>query len=102
MKNKRSVWTINTEPFPEAHFATFPPELIRPCIMAGSKKKDVILDPFFGAGTVGVVAKSLNRNFIGIDINQDYVNIAVKRLKTEVSKIGKQSIWLYEYSGERI
>lgn len=79
-RNKRSVWTVTTKPFKGAHFATFPPDLIEPCVLAGSKINDIILDPFFGAGTVGLVAKKHDRNFIGIEINQDYMAIAKERI----------------------
>ena len=79
LKNRRSVWSINTEPCPEAHFAVFPRALIRPCILAGSKEGDLILDPFYGAGTVGIVAKELGRRCVGIEINPEYVKIARKR-----------------------
>ena len=81
LRNKRTVWQINTEPFPEAHFATFPEELIRPIIMAGSKEEGTVLDPFFGAGTVGVVCNALNRKFHGIELKKEYVEIAKKRIK---------------------
>jgi DNA modification methylase len=79
LKNRRSVWSVNTEPCPEAHFAVFPRALIRPCILAGSKEGDLILDPFYGAGTVGIVAKELGRRCVGIEINPEYVKIAKKR-----------------------
>ena len=79
-KNRRSVWTVATKPYPEAHFATFPPELIRPCVLAGCKPGGTVLDPFFGAGTTGLVALEEGRSFIGIDINPKYVEIAEKRL----------------------
>lgn len=78
-KNKRTVWNINTEPFPEAHFAVFPRELVRPCILAGSNPGDLILDPFFGSGTVGEVAADLGRRTVGIEMKPDYVEIAKKR-----------------------
>lgn len=80
MRNKRTVWPVNTEAFPEAHFATFPEELIKPIILAGSREKDYILDPFFGAGTVGVVSAKLNRCFHGIELKKEYIDIATKRL----------------------
>lgn len=80
-RNKRTVWQVNTEPFPEAHFATFPEELIKPIVLAGSRKKDYILDPFFGAGTVGVVSKKLNRHFHGIELKQEYIEIAKNRIR---------------------
>lgn len=82
--NKRSVWTINTKPFKEAHFATFPQELIMDCIKAGSRQGGVILDPFMGAGTTAVVAKKLNRNYIGYELNPEYIQIAQKRLLKEI------------------
>lgn len=74
MRNKRSVWSISTKPYREAHFATFPPEIPRLCILAGSKKGDTILDPFCGSGASGEVALKLDRNFIGIELNEQYVN----------------------------
>ncbi|MDO5115982.1 MAG: site-specific DNA-methyltransferase [Synergistaceae bacterium] len=78
-RNKRSVWTVSTVPFKEAHFATFPPESIRPCILAGCPVGETVLDPFFGAGTVGVVCCEESRKYIGIEINPRYVEIAKKR-----------------------
>lgn len=81
LKNKRTVWSINTEPCPEAHFAVFPRALVRPCIMAGTRKNDLVLDPFYGAGTVGIVAKELGRRCIGIEIKSDFIEIAQKRTK---------------------
>lgn len=77
----RSVWTINTEPFKEAHFATFPRELVARCLLAGSSEGSLILDPFFGSGTVGDVCQTFGREFIGIELNPDYVEIAKRRLK---------------------
>ena len=78
-RNKRSVWKINTKPYKEAHFATFPEELPTLCIKAGSKKEDVVLDPFFGSGTTGWVAQRLSRAWIGIELNPEYIKIAEKR-----------------------
>jgi len=80
-RNCRSVWTINTEPLKEAHFATFPQELVSRCMAAGSKVGSVVLDPFFGSGTVGVVSQILGREFIGIELNSEYIDIAKGRLK---------------------
>lgn len=80
-KNKRDVWSVSTQGFKGAHFAVFPEALIRPCILAGSPVDGVVLDPFFGSGTVGVVARQENRNFIGIEINPEYVDIAQDRLR---------------------
>lgn len=79
-RNKRSVWTIATSPFPEAHFATFPPELPEICIKAGSKPGDTILDPFSGAGTTALVADRLQRHAIGIELNPEYVAISQRRI----------------------
>ena len=80
-RNKRSVWTVATKPYKEAHFAVFPDELIKPCILAGSAEGDIVLDPFFGSGTTGLVALRSRRNFIGIELNSEYISIANKRLK---------------------
>lgn len=79
-RNKRSVWDINTEPFKEAHFATFPSKLIEPCISAGSRAGDFVLDPFFGSGTVGVVCNRLGRKYIGIELHPAYIALAEKRM----------------------
>jgi len=79
-KNKRSVWQVTTKPFKEAHFAVYPEELIKPMIKAGCPDDGIILDPFIGSGTTGVMAKKLGRNFIGIEISEDYCKIANKRL----------------------
>lgn len=79
-RNKRDVWSITTQPFKDAHFAVMPELLVEPCLLAGSKPNDVILDPFAGSGTVGVVAKKHNRNFIGIELNPDYAKMASDRI----------------------
>jgi site-specific DNA-methyltransferase (adenine-specific) len=84
MRNKRSVWTIATKPFPEAHFATFPPEIPELCIKAGCPKGGTVLDPFFGAGTTGLVAMRLGREFIGIELNPAYCEMAKKRIYGEL------------------
>ena len=78
--NKRSVWTINVKPYKEAHFAVFPQKLPELCIKAGSREGDIILDPFFGSGTTGYVAQKLGRRWIGIELNEEYIKIAKKRL----------------------
>jgi site-specific DNA-methyltransferase (cytosine-N4-specific) len=80
-RNRRSVWSINTEPFPDAHFATFPTALIVPCIRAGSRHGSTVLDPFFGSGTVGEVCLDLGRQFVGIELKQQYAEIARRRLR---------------------
>lgn len=81
MRNKRDVWWVSPAQFPEAHFATFPEELITPCVLAGCPKDGVILDHFMGAGTTGLVALSHGRNFIGLELNPEYIRIANRRLK---------------------
>ena len=80
-RNRRTVWSIPTEPFPGAHFATFPPKLVEPCIIGGSQPGDWILDPFFGSGTVGVVCEQQHRKYVGIELNGKYVTLAVNRIR---------------------
>ena len=82
-RNRRSVWTVPTKPFSGAHFATFPPDLIAPCILAGSRTGDVVLDPFGGAGTTGLVADRLGRDATLIELNPEYVGIAERRLTND-------------------
>jgi len=77
-RNKRTVWEVATAPFPGSHFAVYPPELIRPCILAGSRIGDTVLDPFSGSGTTGMVANQEGRKYIGIDLNSDYLNLSLK------------------------
>lgn len=79
-RNKRSVWTVPTKPYSGAHFATFPPSLIEPCILAGSRVGGIILDPFMGSGTTCMVAKQNGRGYIGIELNPEYVELAKKRI----------------------
>lgn len=78
-RNKRSVWTVTTKPFRGAHFATFPPDLIEPCILAGSKPGDTVLDPFGGSGTTGKVAESLGRKWLLIEVNPAYEKLSHDR-----------------------
>lgn len=82
LRNKRSVWTIPTKPFRGAHFAVMPEALVEPCILATSRHGDTILDPFNGSGTVGVVALRHGRNYIGCELNPEYVSIAEERLNS--------------------
>lgn len=82
-RNKRSVWTVTTKPFSGAHFATFPEDLIRPCILAGCPAGGIVLDPFMGAGTTALVAKKNGCNFIGCELNPEYIEIAEKRIAQE-------------------
>jgi site-specific DNA-methyltransferase (adenine-specific) len=80
-RNRRTVWDIHTQGFGGAHFATFPTKLIEPCVRASSRPGDRILDPFFGSGTVGVVAQQLNRHYVGIELNPEYVYLSADRLR---------------------
>jgi DNA modification methylase len=82
-RNKRSVWTVASQPFKEAHFATFPPALIEPCILAGCPVGGVVLDPFGGAGTTGLVADRLQRDAVLIELNPAYADMARKRIAGE-------------------
>jgi site-specific DNA-methyltransferase (adenine-specific) len=81
-RNRRSVWTVTTKPFKEAHFATFPPDLIEPMILAGCPEGGIVLDPFIGSGTMARVAVEHRRRYIGIDLNTQYVEMAEKRRQT--------------------
>ncbi|HYE29939.1 MAG TPA: site-specific DNA-methyltransferase [Methylomirabilota bacterium] len=80
-RNKRSVWTVPTKGFSGAHFATYPPELITPCILAGTRPGDVVLDPFAGSGTTGEVALELGRRFLGIELNPEYIKLIEQRTR---------------------
>ena len=82
-RNRRTVWSIPTEPFSEAHFATFPEKLVEPCILAGAPAGAVVLDPFMGAGTVALVALKAGRQFIGVELNPEYAKIAEARIWQE-------------------
>lgn len=81
-RNKRNVWMVASQPYPESHFATFPPKLIEPCILAGSRSGDIVFDPFMGAGTTALVALQHGRSFLGIELNPEYVKLAEKRIAT--------------------
>jgi len=84
MKNKRSVWTVNTKGYKGAHFAVYPKNLILPCILAGCPEGGTVLDPFTGSGTTAVVALENNRNFVGTELNPEYIKIAENRIKEEI------------------
>jgi len=87
LRNRRSVWDVNTQAFAGAHFATFPPQLIEPCVLASTKPGDYVLDPFFGSGTVGEVSLLHQRRYVGIELQPEYVSIASKRLHTSEKQI---------------
>ncbi len=85
-RNKRDVWFVTPFPFHEAHFATFPPKLIEPCVLAGCPAGGIVLDPFMGAGTTALVALKLGRHFVGIELNADYIDIARRRIAPEIAQ----------------
>jgi site-specific DNA-methyltransferase (adenine-specific) len=91
-RNRRSVWNINTQSFQEAHFATFPSKLVEPCLLISSKPGDFVLDPFFGSGTVGVVCIQNERQYVGLEINPEYVEIAANRLGIAETNIMKVAV----------
>lgn len=82
-RNKRTVWTIPTRPCKEAHFAVMPPALVEPCVLAGSRPGDTVLDPFLGTGTVGLVAARLGRAWVGIEVNPEYAAMAERRVRDD-------------------
>lgn len=92
LRNRRSVWNIKTKGFSGAHFATFPTELVRPCILSSSQPGDYVLDPFFGSGTVGVVCREETRNYLGIELNPEYISIAVDRLNGDEDNVIRISV----------
>lgn len=91
-RNKRSVWSVGSSRYKEAHFATYPPELITPCILAGTKEGDLVLDPFSGSGTTGEVALQHGRHYIGLELNPDYTELSRKRLTDAVGMFGDVTI----------
>ena len=91
-RNKRSVWTVATKPFKEAHFATFPPDLIEPCILAGCERGGTVLDPFGGAGTTGLVADRNGRNAILIELNKSYAQMASNRIHDDAPMFSRNAM----------
>lgn len=88
-RNLRTLWDINTRPYPEAHFATYPTELVEPCVDLSTTEGDWVLDPFLGSGTTGVVSVGRNRNFVGVELNPAYVRIAERRINKALSELGR-------------
>ena len=82
-RNKRDVWSVCVKPNKEAHSATYPPELITPCILAGCPEQGIVLDPFMGSGTTGIVARTFNRNYVGCELNPEYCKISERRIWDE-------------------
>ena len=89
-RRKRSVWNIQNKPYRDAHFAVYPPELIEPCIKAGSEEGDIILDPFMGSGTTATVAKTLGRDYIGCELHEDYGKLIQKRLNERIVRLTQE------------
>lgn len=90
-RNKRDVWSVCTKPYSGAHFATYPEELILPCILAGSKRGDIVVDPFNGAATTGVVCAKNGRDYIGIELNPEYIKISEDRISAVKKEIEEQA-----------
>lgn len=91
-RTKRDVWSVGVASYPEAHFATYPTELITPCILAGTKEGDIVLDPFSGSGTTGEVAMVHGRHYIGTELNPDYAQLSEKRLTNAIGMFGTVSV----------
>lgn len=91
--NLHSIWTVTTQPYPEAHFATFPRKLIEPCILSGSRENDIILDPFMGAATTAVTAIGHRRKTWGIELNEEYIKLQIKRIEETTQK--NTNVWQY-------
>jgi DNA modification methylase len=93
-RNRRSVWTVTTKPYKGAHFATFPTDLIEPCILAGSRKDDIVLDPFMGSGTTAQVALQHGRQYLGCELNKNYEQLQTERINSiteELDRLNCQS-----------
>ena len=107
-KNKRSVWSITNKPYKGSHFATFPPDLVEPCVLSGSRVSDTILDPFMGSGTTAMVAKSLGRYYIGCELHDNYSKLIDERINSvPVNKVSQtennplESLLYYESTEEK-
>ena len=90
-RNRRSVWTISTKPFAGAHFAVMPWDLVEPCVLAGSRPGELVLDPFAGSGTVGMVARRHGRSFVGIELNPTYAAMARQRIAGDMPLFNAQA-----------
>ena len=91
-RNRRSVWTVPTKPYKGAHFATFPTELIEPCILAGSKLGDIVLDPFMGSGTTAAVAMRHDRRYLGCELNPEYGSLQQERIDGELNLFNQPNL----------
>ena len=88
-RNRRSVWTVATRPYKGAHFATFPPALIEPCILAGSRVNDIVLDPFMGSGTTAAVAIQHGRQYLGCELNAEYGALQAERINEATEAVAE-------------
>jgi DNA modification methylase len=91
-RNKRDVWTVPTKGYDGAHFAVYPTALIEPCILAGSREGDTVLDPFSGSGTTGVVALRNGRNYLGCELNPEYAELSRKRISDDCGMFGEVTV----------
>ena len=91
-RNRRSVWNVGVARYAEAHFAVYPPELITPCVLAGSEPGDVVLDPFSGSGTTGEVALTHDRDYVGVELNPDYAEMSERRISKAVGMFGNVEV----------
>lgn len=92
-KNKRDVWTVDSGNFPDAHFAVYPIELIEPCVLAGSAEGDTVLDPFSGAGSTGIAALKNGRKYVGIELNEDYIELSKDRIRNHKDVPMNHTFW---------
>jgi len=92
-KNKRDVWTVDSGNFPDAHFAVYPTELIEPCVLAGSAEGDTVLDPFSGAGSTGIAALKNGRKYIGVELNEDYIELSKDRIRNHEDVPTNHNFW---------
>lgn len=91
-RNKRSVWNVSVAKYAEAHFAVYPPELITPCVLAGSEPGDVVLDPFSGSGTTGEVALKHERNYVGVELNPSFASLSERRIGDAIGMFGNVEV----------
>ena len=98
-KNKRSVWEVALRPYKGAHFATFPPDLIEPCILSGSRAGDTVLDPFMGSGTTAAVAIKHGRKYRGCELNSEYKPLQDERIKNAEAEVSQQNLFNQKSDG---
>lgn len=98
-RNRRTVWTLSSQPYRAAHFATFPPKLVEPCVLAGAPEGGMVLDPFAGAGTTGIVAARHGRSFVGVELNPEYAEMARRRIRDDAPLLNMVSEAVSEAGG---